>query len=132
MTAQQMDRLLAFAWRSKGLYALRDPLLASKLGLSKTQREELVGLCWRRQELADEVTSELAQQIRTVELAAGPNGVIPWDQLKRNAEDRRHSMDGEIWAVLTSRQAKMLERMLSEPPSSRRPAMKKKRAAHSG
>ncbi len=98
------DEVLRQVWKARKLDALRDPLLAHRIKLTRGQRDALDDLFRQRQTLADEWPFEADLQIRV-------------DAFQ--AEDGE--FDTAIWKGLTAPQARAIRKILNPPkPSTRR------------
>jgi len=130
-TPDQADRCLGAFWQMSGVSALLDPALASRLRLSRSQREELLSLFQTKDRVAADDSN-----------APRPPGafdptrpeVQAWSaESARVARSHQDEIDALIWDVLFPSQARALERILDGPKQPRhRPAAKPKKTSRPG
>jgi len=130
-TPDQADRCLRIFWQMSGMNALLDPGLASRLRLSRSQREELLLLFQTKERVAaDDANASRppgAVDARLPEVKAW------FAQAARVARSHQDEIDALIWEVLTTSQARALERILDGPKQPpRRPAGKAKKPSRPG
>jgi hypothetical protein len=107
LTQEVAERTLAIQWKSRGLLALHDPVLASRLGLSRTQREDLSDLLEKKAKLPEEERAAIVSVKANM-----PDGERQAARVSQEFENRINETDDEIWNVLTASQARVLQRIL--------------------
>ena len=110
-TPEQAERALRVVWEEQGIRALRDPLLASRLRLSRSQREE-IGSLFGAKDMAVEEYMDVARASLGL-LRTRPDIQREVEQAARDARTRQDALDEVIWEVLNPSQARLLERILS-------------------
>jgi hypothetical protein len=133
LTPEQAEKPKLELWRRRGLHALLDPELATRLNLSKAQREELA------QRLRDRVDVYHKAARTGYPL---PDGRTPLEVVKRLQQEwedelahKLADLDQPIWEVLQPAQLRSLARLLDKtvagygPP---KPKSKPKRSGRAG
>ncbi len=131
VTPDQAERALRAVWELRGMRSLLDPVLASRLRLSRSQREEVLFLLNTKRSIWEE-TRNMSMPLVSLRVTRPELGE-QIEQLGREARNRQEEVDGRICDVLTPSQARMLERLLgadAQPP--RRPATKRGRPNRPG
>lgn len=119
ITKEQAERVLSVVWRQMGPWALLDPELASRLRLSKAQRQQVLLLLRDRTNALDEFL-KMDREIGTVghQEADRPSMV---QQIHVEAGITMSRYDDLIWDVLTDAQKRALSRITARKPA--QPAM---------
>ncbi len=130
-TPDQAERCLRVFWQMSGASALLDPAMASRLRLSRSQRDELLFLIQTKERVAAD-DSNAPRPPGTLD-AFGPE-VQAWTAESAGvARSHQDEIDARIWDVLTPSQARALERILDGPKKpSRRSAAKDKKTNRPG
>ena len=113
LTGEQAELCLRVVWAQNGTTALLDPALASKLRLSRSQREEVLFLLGKKTEVSDEQTEALAPLAGL--LPSHPEMTTVGERIVRDANDRMSQVDEMIWDLLTPSQLRTLIRILNRP-----------------
>ena len=103
-TPDQAERALSEAWRMVGLRALLDPALASRLHLSRSQRDEVLFLLKTKEDVMEEFSSVQARFHGFALSRPAIRGDL--EQLTLEAKNRQDFVDALIWDVLRPSQAR--------------------------
>jgi hypothetical protein len=109
LTPDQAERALASLWKLGGLRALKDPTLASRLRLSRSQREVIDALLGNRAMIPAELGYALTHTRN-----------MPTDQAKLVVDNQVGTVEEAIWETLSASQARMLRRILDGGSGSRK------------
>ncbi len=125
LAPEQAEASKCRMWRRTGVFALFDPELAARLGLSRAQREEIAtqlearAVVWREEHDSRAVQSmqvghaELSGQLSRAERQQLD------DQLRQVFDGEVARYDQSVWDVLRPSQLRALKRILSSAPASR-------------
>jgi hypothetical protein len=132
VTPEQADRALIAVWEQYGMAALADPTLESRLGLRRSQREEMLFLLESKKDVSSHL-SEVVQPFWHLRLT-DPEARAQADQLENEADGRKQEIDELILTeVLTPSQARALMRILGGTGQpAQRPAAKVKKSSRPG
>jgi hypothetical protein len=130
LTSEQAELCLMVVWEGNGTRALLDPALASRLRLTRSQREQVVLLLENETLISDQQTEAQASIMGLI--PSRPELKALDEQIVADAKGRMNQADGMIWDLLTPAQLRTLTRILNRPnPAARaRPeSVKKSRRA---
>jgi len=134
---EQAEASKRLTWGRTGVFALFDPELAARLGLSRAQREEIATQLEGRAVVWYQAHDSLADRLHEAGEAERSGQISGAERLQ--LDDRlRKAFDGEmaqheqsVWEVLRASQLTALKRILSRAPASR-PSAKATRANRPG
>jgi len=127
---EQAERALSEVWRLVELRALLDPMLASRLRLSRSQRDEVQELLRRKEDIVEDTTIRVGSMSGLI--PSRPDLQQQAQQLVQETKNRQDELDALIWEVLRPSQALALVRILGGPPAERGQAAKGMRQKRPG
>ena len=95
LSPERAEVCLRSVWKERGMKALLDPALATRLRLSRSQRDEVAFLLTNKDVISD-MQSE-AQAARPVFPLSEPESLIVSERIAGDARDRLEQVDGLIW-----------------------------------
>jgi hypothetical protein len=109
---EQAEKALSTVWQQYGMRALLDPTLATRLRLTRSQREQILFLL----EAKKEITQELSESVSPIWRFQVTNPEVhrQVDQMTQDSDRRQEEVDELILTqVLTAAQARNLTRILN-------------------
>lgn len=112
LTPLQVDHCMVIIWKQMGYRALQDPILVSRLRMTKWQRDEVRHLL-NEMELNRRDSVIAAVNVRPL-LRENPEMQGQLEQLEHSVKQKEEQLDNMIWEILSSAQIRVLQRIFND------------------
>lgn len=111
LSSEQVDRMMGDLWRQAGTVALLDPILASRLNLTRAQREQIGKMISTKTREIRRLGAAIARAQPVTD--DNPESIAIRIAQDQEIETNKDQADGMIWDVLTPSQLKVMKRLVA-------------------